>query len=305
MKVDENTNLPMIMIILVNYNNYEYTLKCVESLRENDYPNYCVTIVDNKSTNNSMGILKTIEDDSVHVIESETNGGFAKGNNLGIRFAIERGADYCLLLNNDTLVKSDFLSRMVEAVNAEENDCAATCRIMYYPESELIWYAGGKIDWKNSRAVHEGIRMKYEIQEEKQRYVGFASGCCILISRNTIMSVGGLPEDYFMYYEDLDYCYQLEKNRIPIVYVPESVVYHCVSSASGGEDSEFCIEWQNRARRILMKKYGRERLSLVERVSVNAKCELRALVKILLSKKRIGKLKAYINSFRKGNREKG
>lgn len=297
------SNLPKITIILVNYCNYTYTVQCVKSLLNVIYENYNIVIVDNASPNESYSKLQQLESNKVHVIQSDGNGGFAKGNNLGINYAIKSGAEYCLLLNNDTIVDPCFLSNMLDAVKDQDKDCAVTCKIMYYPDRDLIWYAGGAIDWKNSRAIHEGIHHKNTMNKEKTRFVDFASGCCLMISKDTLALVGGLSEDYFMYYEDLDYCYQLKKNDIPILYVPNALIYHCVSSSSGGEESIFCIEWQNRSRRIFMKKYGNEIFNPVSLIFVNIKSEMRVLAKIILSTNKRDKVKAYLSSFRKSQKQ--
>ena len=289
---------PKVAVIILNYCNYQDTLSCIKSLLKIDYSNYKVFVVDNNSPNESLKYLNTIIENNVEIIESGMNGGFAYGNNIGIKMALEDNSDYVLLLNNDTLVDKNFLEPLLCAAEKEKNVGIVSPRIMFYPDADKIWYAGGKVDWNNLRAIHYGLKEKLSDGYLKEAMVNFASGCCMLIPREVIDTVGFLPEEYFMYYEDMDYCVKVMDKGYKIKYVPESVIYHRVSSSSGGEESAFCIEWQNRARRTFMKKYGNDIFNPFTYVLVSIKCEMRSLVKIVLSTNKKNKLQAYIASFR-------
>lgn len=289
------TNDARIAIILLNYNNYEDTITCLESLKDIDYFNYHIYVVDNHSTNDSVSILKKYENSRMELIQSDVNGGFAYGNNIAIKKAIEKNYDYVLLLNNDTIVTSDFLNILVKEFD-DDNVGISTCRIMYSTDRNKVWYAGGKVDWDNIRAEHCGLNEKYD-EDKCIDSISFASGCCMLISRKCIEKVGMLPEDYFMYYEDLDYCISVIEKGYCIKYNPQSVIYHCVSSSSGGEQSTFVTEWSNRSRRKFYAKY-KYLLPVGKRTLSFLKCELRTIIKILVSSGRKEHLKAYINSFK-------
>ncbi|MDR3543889.1 MAG: glycosyltransferase family 2 protein [Desulfosporosinus sp.] len=294
----QNCN-PRIAIILLNYCNYQDTLQCVDSLKKINYDNYYVLIVDNASDNQSMSVLQKIENDRITVVSSGKNGGFAYGNNYAIDIASKRGYDFVLLLNNDTLVDADFLNKLVAAnvdVACDMKVGMLTSRIMFYPDTEKVWYAGGKVDWNNLRAIQEGYNYEHSDHHSKNKTVTFASGCCMLISKEVIKNVGKLPEDYFMYYEDLDYCVQVTDAGYGILYVTDSIMYHCVSSSSGGQESPFVVEWTARSRRKFFRKY-KHKMSPVKGKIVCLKCECRALIKILLGKNRIKKINAYIWSF--------
>lgn len=293
-------NVPKVSIVLLNYNNYKDTIACVESIQQVAYPNFNVIVVDNKSTNDSLEKLCALKNTHLKIVDSGKNGGFAYGNNVGIRIAKEENADYVLLLNNDTLVTDDFLEKLLECFSYEENVGIATCRIMYNSEREKVWYAGGEIDWNNLRAIHRGINGdKY--RKKGLEEVEFASGCCMMISRKCIERIGGLPEDYFMYYEDLDYCVKTAESGYKIVYNPEGVIYHCVSSSGGGVESPFVIEWTNRSRRKLYNKY-KKYIKQLYRPVICIKCEARAILKIIVSHKDFVKaIHAYIKSYQTVN----
>ena len=286
-----------VTIILINYKNYKDTLECLKSLNKVDYQNLSIIVVDNDSKDGSYEILKKNADARVEIVESGYNGGFAYGNNFGIKMALENGSDYVLLLNNDTIVDKDFLAPLLQAADNEEKVGIVSSRIMFYPDVDKVWYAGGKVDWRNLRAIHYGLKEKISEEYLKNRDVDFASGCCMLIPKKIFEEVGMLPEEYFMYYEDMDYCIQVADKGFKIKYVPESVIYHCVSSSSGGDGSPFTIEWQARARRIFWRKYS-SKVSIIEKVYIPLKCECRTLLKCLIGKNRRASISAYIKSFR-------
>lgn len=286
----------LVAIILLNYNSYDYTEACVKSLNEISYDNYKIIIVDNCSTDDSFSKLVLLESNSVHIIKSKKNGGFAYGNNIGIKYAMETGAQYFLLLNNDTLVEKDFLDRLVSSAITVNSDIT-TCRIMYNSDRQKLWYGGGEIDWFRQRAIHTGINEIYEAATKNQKQeVTFASGCCMLLSKRCVDRIGGLPEEYFMYYEDLDYCQNALNNQLHIVYDPDSVIYHCVSASGGGSRSPFVIEWSNRSRRRFMIKY-KNNTSWIIRIIGSVLCELREIIKIIISTDRIRCFRAYFRSF--------
>lgn len=294
--MENKKTTPKIAIILLNYNNYEDTFACVESLQRVRYPNVDIIIVDNKSTNDSLEKLYELKSENIKIVDSGKNGGFAFGNNMGMKIAREENSDYVLLLNNDTIVTENFLDELLKCFSYEEDVGIATGRIMYNSEKDKVWYAGGKIDWNNLRAIHRGINGTVYSTKGMEN-VGFASGCCMMISKECLRKVGGLPEDYFMYYEDLDYCVKATEAGYKIIYNPESVIYHCVSSSGGGEDSPFVIEWTNRSRRKLYHKYKRY-IKKLHRPVVCAKCEIRSIMKIVTNRKGFIKaMQAYIKSY--------
>ena len=286
---------PKVSIILLNYCNYWDTIACINSLEYMNYTNYHIYVVDNHSPNDSLRELKKMESNRVTVIDSGLNGGFAFGNNIGIRYALKNSFDYILLLNNDTIVTRDFLKKLTKTAVNNSSD-VTTCRIMYNDVRELVWYAGGSIDWFNQRAVHQGINQQYT-GDTHIREVSFVSGCCMLLSKKCLDLLGEFPEEYFMYYEDLDFCKQAIDKGLKILYDPNVFIYHCVSACGGGSDSPFVVEWSNRSRRIFMKKYS----SCFKRPKIIMSfvwCEVKTILKLLMTKDRCKSLKAYCKSFK-------
>ena len=221
-----------VSIILVNYNGFKDTVECINSLRYIDYINYDIIVVDNDSEKDYDLLSAKYSDSNVTVLSSESNLGFSGGNNIGISYARNQGADYILLLNNDTLVENDFLTYMVSTAQKLNNRCVITSKIMYAYDKERIWYAGGKFDFKTSRTSVYGIN---EIDSEKYNHahhVSFASGCCLLIPINILDDIGLMDEDYFLYCEDTDYCLRILKAGYEIIYEPKSKIFHKVNAST-------------------------------------------------------------------------
>lgn len=246
--------MPSIYIILVNYNQYGDTINCIKSLEETAYKNFKIIVIDNKSENDSIKFLEKACKKHT-LINLSKNLGFAGGNNVGIKYALKKDAQYILLLNNDTIVNIDFIKPMLETFD-KHSDCGIVGnKIMYYNPKNMIWFAGGKIDWRKFIGYHFGIGEIDKGQYDKEGKIDFMTGCCMLIKREVFEKVGLLPEEYFMYFEDLDFCVNVQNFGFKIYYNPKSVIYHKVGNSGGGEQSVFSIKWGTRNRLLFANKY--------------------------------------------------
>lgn len=244
-----------VSIILLNYKGVKDTLECVESLEKIDYENYEIIVVENHSEDNSYNILKDKIGQRHIIIEAPSNGGFAKGNNIGIEYAMKNGADYILLLNNDTSVEENFLSEMIHCCERHKDAGIIGCKILYNGQRDTIWYGGGEIDLKRFYGFHYGEGQKDNSIYNEEKQITFTTGCVMLIPREVILKTGLLPEEYFMYYEDVDYCLKVQNMGYKIYYSPSAIVYHKVSASTGGEESPFAVKYNTRNRLIFMNKY--------------------------------------------------
>lgn len=243
-----------VAIIILNYRNSKDTIECVESLEKISYKDFEIIIVDNDSKDDSVGILNDKFKGKHIILESKKNGGFAYGNNIGIKYALKNKADYVLLINNDTTVEEDFLDVLVETAERDKNAGIATGLIMNYYDKDKIWYNGGEIDWNKFYGYHLNERGNFNISEEEKE-ITFATGCLMLIKKEVFKSAGYLPEEYFMYYEDVDFCAMVKERGYKIIYNSKSKIYHKVSASSGEEESPFAIEWNTKNRIKFYKKY--------------------------------------------------
>ena len=141
---------PLVAIILLNYNGEEDTIQCLKSLQKIQYDNYCLIVVDNHSEEASIAALKRAQEKIYfELIESKENGGFSAGNNIGIVRALEKKAEYMLLLNNDTIVCPDFLNKLLRAFEEYPHCGISTGTIYYEYDRNKVWYAGGRFNSQN------------------------------------------------------------------------------------------------------------------------------------------------------------
>lgn len=242
---------PLIHIILVNYNGFSDTIECVESLKKITYSNYVIIVVDNKSTNVSMeNQLAYLQKNTVYICSDE-NLGFSGGNNIGIKYARENKADYVLLLNNDTTVEPDFLTKLVAAAEEKKDNGIFGCKIMYYWDREKIWFDGGTFDAKTGNTSH------YHKNETKDdiEAVTFLTGCLMLIPIKILGDIGMLDESYFLYAEDTDYCCRVMNVGYQLYYCPDAVIYH-KEGASVGTTSNLKQYYVERNGLYICKKYS-------------------------------------------------
>ena len=237
-----------LYIILVNYCNPCITVDCITSLKKTGIEMSHIIVVDNSSPDDSLEVLKDIE--GIILIPSKKNGGFSYGNNIGIKYALEHDCTCVILLNNDTIVAEDFLDKIFE----DDGTNVTVPKIYYYSDPKILWYAGGRIDYKKGLQVHFGDGLKDAPRFSKQIEVDYATGCCMMIPRTVLDKVGLLDENYFMYWEDMDYSLRLKNSGIKIHYLPEAKIWHKVGM-SGGSQSKMAIYYSNRNRFFLLKKF--------------------------------------------------
>jgi len=241
---------PKVVIVILNWNGLADTLECLESLKMIAYPNYVVLVIDNGSKGNDAEIIKQKFGDFVCTIEEEKNLGFAGGSNVGIRWAIQSGAKYVLLLNNDTVVDPDFL---MELVNVAQNDVQIGIvgpKVYYYGQPTENATAGGTVNfWTGNTPL---IRKSPTEDErfDKIEEVDFVSGCALLIKEETIRKIGLLNEMYFAYYEETDWCTRAKKAGFKVVYVPKAKIWHKIKTKT----SELMMYYMTRNRFLFVKR---------------------------------------------------
>ncbi len=192
-------------------------------------------------------------------IQSGNNLGFAGGNNVGIRYAlIKNDFDSVILLNNDTVIKGEAISILVNVRLEFGEQAIYGGRIYYYSDPEKIWYDGGRFNEWIGRTIHLNKgKLKHDIKISSQiKEVNFITFCYVLIPKLILDKIGLLDESYFMYVEDLDYSYRVWKSEYKLYHVIKSEIWHKVSASSGEDEvNEFSAYWimRNRVRFIISK----------------------------------------------------
>ena len=212
-------------IIVLNWNSYEVTRDCLRSLENLDFPNPELVLVDNGSVDSSANRLAQ-EFPHARIIGNEKNLGFTGGNNVAIRNVLERGTDYLLLLNNDTIVAPNFLSELVQMAESNPEIGFLNPKILYHEPADRIWYAGGRYKPGWSFAEHIGVRERDNGKYNETREVSFVTGCALLVKAEVVRRIGLLDENFFFGFEDLDWCVRARRAGFKAFYVPSAVVWH-------------------------------------------------------------------------------
>lgn len=219
-------SFPKVSVITVNWNNFNDSAECLESLRKTTYPNFEVIMVDNGSVGDDVSLLKQRFGDSIRLIVNDKNSGFAGGCNIGIKDALARGADYVVLLNNDTVVAPDFIEGLVRVAQSDERVGIAGGKVFCYELPELIWFAGGIINYRTGRTPIRGSGEADKGQFDEIVRVDWISGCFMFISRDVLQAVGMLDERFFFGWEDVDLCVRAARKGFKVLFVPESRIWH-------------------------------------------------------------------------------
>jgi GT2 family glycosyltransferase len=220
---------PAVALIILNWNGWRDTVACVESCRELTWPNYRTVVVDNGSTDGSEENLRRLLPD-VEIIQTGANLGFAGGNNIGIRRALEEGADYVWLLNNDTIVAPEALGELVRCLEDNPTAAMAGSKIYYHDSLRTIWCAGGAWEKGRLRLRQRGANQVDDGQFDEPRTMGSVSGCSMLVRSDAIARIGLMDESYFLYWEDTDWCARAREQGYGIVLAAASHVWHKVSA---------------------------------------------------------------------------
>jgi GT2 family glycosyltransferase len=247
---------PLVYVIVLTWNGKNNTLECLRSLQRMTYPIASVLVVDNASIDGSADAIRT-EFPNVQLIINNSNLRYARGNNVGMKHALERGTEYVLLLNNDTVVDCEFLSQLVHVAESDKKVGMVGPKIYYYGEQKRIWFAGGRIEWWKGWVSHNGIREHDIGQYDAMKEVDYLTGCCMLVKREVIERVGLLDESYYIYGEDADWCIRAARAGYSLLYVPSAIVWHKLSASTGGHFSWFKNWNKLKSQLRLMARYAK------------------------------------------------
>lgn len=173
------------------------------------------------------------------MVKLKENYGFSYANNVGIRHAKAWGADAVLLLNNDTEIEKDMLGELL-ACGRRHPDSMIVPKICYSDDRKRIWSAGGSVSFVVRKVRHIGLDEEDRGQYGEERRTFFATGCCLLLPMAVIERAGMLDERFFLYYEDTEYSFRLQRLGMDIYYCPQAVMYHKVGASTKGADSPLC-----------------------------------------------------------------
>jgi len=254
-------SVPRVVAVVLNWCGEALTAACLRSLEASDYPELRILLVDNASPDGSGAALRA-RFPHLPYLQTGENLGYTGGNNRGIEWALAQGADYVLILNNDTEIAPDAVTKLVGAARGSPDVAAVAPKILYHAAPERVWFAGGDLSRLRVIGYHRGEGEPDRDAAPGAPYeVTFLTGCCLLLSADVLRKVGPLAEDFFTYAEDVELSMRLRKAGYRLLYQPEGRVLHHVPLGQS-EPTPAQIYHRDRNRR----RVARRHLSAAERV---------------------------------------
>lgn len=247
---------PSVAVVVLAYNNYADTAECLQSLRHVRYAPLRVFVVDNGSTDDTPGRVRS-EHPEVTLVQTDRNLGVAGGFNAGIVPALYSGADYVCILNNDTTVTPDMIELLVRAGQADSRAAILMPKVLYYDDPGRIWSAGARYRRFPPAIVMRGLDCPDGGLFDVPTTLEFAPTCGLLIRCCAFERVGLFDDGYFFYYDDWDFSLQVRHAGLSIRYVPDARLYHKVSRTiqHRGRPPFFWRTWGSSAARFY-RRFG-------------------------------------------------
>jgi GT2 family glycosyltransferase len=228
----------MLFIIILNFNSGEHTINCINSVikqGEKDIASRLI-VVDNASTDDSVVIIRKSYP-NIKLIVNTRNLGYAAGNNVGIEFAIRHGANFIFISNPDTKIEKGSIDKLLKVLKTNEKIGIVGPKI--YSSSGAVWSLGGKIDKKRFTCGLIGFRKKEKkIGKNLIKQVDYISGTAMMFRKEIVDKIGLLSEDYFLYYEDADYCVRAKEAGYGVMIALNSKIIHNWSAVVGKGSSK-------------------------------------------------------------------
>ena len=220
-------------------------------------------MVDNGSTDGSVDAIQLLYPE-IMVIQTGANLGYAGGNNVGLRWALAQGAEYLLILNNDTVVSADLLSAFVHSAKSLPAGSILGARIYFYDKPDTLWFAGGFWRSAENSVAHLGYGEVDCVDTNYAAEVDFVTGAALFADAATFRQVGLLDEQFFLTFEETDWCYRAKALGHQCRVVNEAKLWHKVSASFGGADSPLVNYFITRNKLLWAKKHlpQRDRIRL-------------------------------------------
>ena len=231
---------PLVSIIIVNWNAKDYLEQCIDSLLSQTLSNFEIILVDNNSTDNSLELIEK-KYPQIKLIKNNENVGFAEGNNIGIKHAKGK---YIALFNPDAVAENNWLSHLIPVLDSSDRIAAATGKMYYLGDKfgkDAVFCTWSKIN------PYTSIPFNFTNNEPESK-VDYLSGAAMLVKKEVIDKIGFLDPDYFLYFEETDWCARMIRAGYDLIYVPQAIVWHEVSSTDSDSSKKTYYMERNRIR---------------------------------------------------------
>jgi len=241
---------PRTCAIIVSFRGSVDSAACVRSLLASAAP-VDIVVVDTTPHDPELATALSFAPGTV-LLRACENVGFGRGNNIGIRWALEHfRCEYLFLLNNDAVVSADSVETLEKAMAAQEDVGIIVPRIAYFDDPGVLWYGGGDIDWRRASAFTPGINKSAVAPGAMiERDVSFATGCALFLRRSVTSRLGGFDPRFFMYEEDVDFCLRASRQGIRIRYNPSVFILHRAQGSTRDSDVDPSDFWSFRSARL-------------------------------------------------------
>ncbi|PWB74912.1 MAG: glycosyltransferase family 2 protein [Anaerolineales bacterium] len=218
------TSQPLVISVILNTNRRDDTLECLVSLSRNSYSNHKIIVLDNASTDGSVEAIRAAHP-AVQFVALERNLGYAGNNNVGIELALQQGADWVFVLNEDIILDAECLAKLIEVGERDPQIGILGPLVYHHDEPTVIQSAGGMLG-KYWESIHLGKNEADNGQFKAPHPVEWISGCAILVRRKAIEQAGMLDANYFIYWEETEWCIRVGRAGWKIMHVPQARIWH-------------------------------------------------------------------------------
>jgi len=216
---------PRVSVVTLNWNSKDDTLECVASLKKLNYPAYDIIVVDNGSADGSVSALRASHPD-ITVIENGKNLGYGAGFDVGLAYAFAHGAEYCLILNNDTVIDPEALTELLKMALQDERIGFVSGKVYWYGKPNTLQTTGRYNDPVMLIGPHVGTGEVDHGQYDQVRDYDFVDDVFLLVRRQVYEQVGGYDPLFFLYFEETDWCARVRRAGFRIVYTPGAKIWH-------------------------------------------------------------------------------
>ena len=272
------------MILILNWNGKKDTLECLASLAvAKKSPAFSTVVIDNGSTDDSVSVIRAAFPD-IPILETGKNLGYAGGNNVGIRWALEKSFEWILLLNNDTVISPDIVEKFSLAAKSKPEGKIFGAKIYRADKPDTFDHFGGFWDPKMAEFVSPASKRVDDGSFEEMQRVDYVCGCALFMHRSVPETIGLMEESFFLLWEETDFCAQARRANFEIWTAPKAKLWHKVSASfTGGKPHTHYFWWRNRLLWIERNCQKKERWQLYREVLLPemVRCFKLALLKTL------------------------
>jgi GT2 family glycosyltransferase len=246
---------PTVHVIIINWNGCEDTLKCLASIAASSYERTRILVVDNGSTDGSVERIRA-EYPEAEILELGGNAGFAGGCNAAFRRLKGEGEGYYFLLNNDAVLESDAIGMLAAAAESTPEAGVWGAKVLFADDPLQIESAGAEVNLRTGRIRQVGFGEKDAGQYSEVRGCDAVNGCAMLIRPEALEAAGVFDEEFFCYFEEVDFCLRAADKGYRVLYCPDAVVYHKGAASGGGRRSPLQLYYGVRNQLLLLSKRG-------------------------------------------------